>query len=81
MMKRLVLLVGVTDVDESFIVGAWEEGILDVLSGVEVDNEMRKMKEKWYPDGIVWREIIVEIPDDQILAAFNNPVIQGSVVS
>lgn len=80
-MKRLILLVGLSDLDdETFVIGAWEEGILDVLGQEDVDRLFSDLKAQWYPDGQEWREIVVEIPGDALLAAFQKPpAIQGTV--
>lgn len=73
MSKRLVLLVGLSDFDETFVIGAWEEGILDIMDAEEVQRIMDALKEQWYPNGQEWREVIIEVPEASLLALFAKP--------
>jgi hypothetical protein len=78
-MKRLILLVTKSDDYDTFVVGAWEEGILDSLGVEEIDKEFAKMKKKWWPDGTEWREVPILVDEESLLAAFVVPEIVAEV--
>ena len=79
-MKRLILLVAKTDLDEAFVVAAWEADILDTMGWEEVENEIKMMKEKWYPVDAEWREIKVDVDESELLKAFESPIVVATIV-
>ena len=79
-MKRLELLVAQSDLEQTFVVGCWEVGILDVLGWEEIEQIQTDMKKQWYPDGTIWRSVYVDVPEDKLMEAFRSAIVEGKVV-
>jgi tetrahydromethanopterin S-methyltransferase subunit A len=85
MKKRLIVLAANASEErgEVLVVGCWEEGILDVIDAEEIDRIQTELKAQWVlePLSYQWREIIVEVEEEDLLDAFVSPVVEGEVIT
>ena len=77
---RVRLIVGEPEPGELLVAGAFDNGLWEILDWEETDRLTAEMQRAWSPDCVTWREVVIDLPFEDVIAAFRSPKVRANVI-